>query len=50
MLNLKLPTDPRWVNLAEKKIDTVCEFSILVRRKYSDEIITKMDKLNIKIK
>ena len=23
MLNLKLPTDPRWVNLAEKKIQDI---------------------------
>ena len=26
MLKLKLPTDPRWVNLAEKKLDDILTF------------------------
>ena len=29
MLGLKLPTDPRWVNIVEKNIDEICKVKSL---------------------
>ena len=58
MLNLKLPTDPRWVNLVEKNLEEVltdhayCEqkaasnaISIMVRYSEYPELVLKMSEL-----
>lgn len=58
MLGLKLPTDPRWVNIAEKNIDEIlidhayCEqkaastaISLIVSFPEYEEVVTKMTEL-----
>jgi len=58
MLGLKLPTDPRWVNIAEKNIEEIlidhayCEqkaastaISLIVSFPEYDEVVTKMTEL-----
>ena len=60
MLNLKLATDPRWVNLAEKKIEDIltdhayCEqkaastaISLIITYPEHDELVNEMTNLAI---